>query len=147
MLIADDAGSLAGLQINKAHVQGNLVFFVQVIPYHIGKGVQIAFDANGLRFALKGRQRIAIGLVGMDEMTQTCTRCIVFKEKALVAMRIAVKALENRQLVSAVRLDNAGNARGVVRAVRLKLTGAQRFNIALACCQTITNRVGLDRRL
>ena len=47
MLIADDAGSLAGLQINKAHVQGNLVFFVQVIPYHIGKGVQIAFACDG----------------------------------------------------------------------------------------------------
>ena len=93
-------------------------------------------DADALRLAAERRQRIAVALIGMDEMAQTGNRLIILIEETLVGGAVRGEVLEDGQAVGAVRIDNARNAGGVVGGVRLKLAGGSsesRFEPSGSC--------------
>ena len=52
-----------------------------------------------------GRQRIAVALIGMDEVAQTGNRLIVLIEETLVGGAVRGEVLEDGQAVGAVRID------------------------------------------
>ena len=127
MLVSDFLLNFAGLQIDVAHEQRNLVLLVQAVPEQVGELADGQLDADALRLAAERRQRIAVALIGMDEVAQTGNRLIVLIEETLVGGAVRGEVLEDGQAVGAVRIDNARNAGGVVGRVRLKLAGTERF--------------------
>lgn len=76
-------------------------------------------------------------------MTHTGTRRVVFKEKALADRRVTVGRFQNRQPVSAVFFKQTGDTRRVVRCIRFKFAGAQRFLKGFALLERRIDRVGL----
>ena len=84
MLVSNFLLNFAGLQIDVAHEQRNLVLLVQAVPEQVGELVDGQLDADALRLAAERRQRIAVALVGMNEVAQTGNRLIVLIEETLV---------------------------------------------------------------
>ena len=68
---------------------------------------------------------------------------LVFKKMPRAAGWIAVERFQNGELIASIRRDKAGDARRVVRCVRLKLAGAQSGFKRLACAEKIADGVGL----
>ena len=71
IFIYDSCLVLSCLNIDESYKKGNLVVFVQVLPYIRCEAVDIAFDRHALRLALKARKRISIVHVGVDETSLT----------------------------------------------------------------------------
>ena len=85
--------------MDKPCEQRNLVILIEVVPNHIGKGVDIAFYLNAGRLTLVRRNRIAVTAIGMNEMPFACDRILVIVKETTGRMRIAVGTFENRQRI------------------------------------------------
>ena len=133
-----------GVHINHHCAKRNLVVLVEAVPEQVGELADGQLDADALRLAAERRQRIAVTLVGMDEVTQTGNRLVILVEKALVRGAVRGEVLEDGQAVGAVRVDHARDAGGVVGCIRLKLAGAERLKVALALLEVVHDGIGLD---
>ena len=83
----------AGFDVDVAHKQGNLIFFIQTFPNQLSKAVDISGNRNLLRLAGKARQRIAVMHIGVDKSALARFRIFVSKGVTQAGGRIAVVAL------------------------------------------------------
>ena len=79
----------------------------------------------------------------MDEVAIPRNGLVIFIEIAAAAIGIPIKALQDRELITSVRQNYAGNARSIVRSVRLKLPGHQGVAIALPFRHKVADRIRL----
>ena len=119
------------------------LLFLSLIHIYLGELLDRLFDADALGLAAEGRERVAVALIGVDEVAETGHRLVILIEKALVRGAVGREVLEDGQGIRAVLVDDARDARGVVGRVRLELAGAQGVDIALALAQVVADRVGL----
>ena len=80
-VFVDDAGvGLAGGQIDIAHEQADLVLGIQIVPDVVGQFVDAVGDEDLLRLTFEGGQRIAVLLVGVDEVADACNGLLKLEE-------------------------------------------------------------------
>ena len=143
MFIFNDCLGLAGLEVDDADKEGDLIVGIQMAPQHFCQFLCIAVDLDGTGLALKGRQRIEVLLIGVDEMTHTGLGIVVFVEETLVAVGVAVQTLEDGQNIAAVLCQYTRDSGGVVGGIGLEAAGTESFDIALAGQQAVADGIGL----
>lgn len=102
MLIKNEAGYRACLQIDGTSEQGYLVVGVQILPYCIGKSVQIALDSDGGRLPFKRGQRVSVALIRMDEVALAGPRCVVIKKVPPDRTGIPLRRFQDRKAIAVV---------------------------------------------
>ena len=76
MLVADLLPVGAGRKVDIAHEQRDLVLLVHAAPQQLGELLDRLFDADALGLAAEGRERVAIALVGVDEVAERLGRAL-----------------------------------------------------------------------
>ena len=79
--------------LNIADKQGYLVFFVQAVPYLLGKFCNSSLNPNQLRFPFKAWQRVPIPHLGMDKMPLPGSRVLIGKSIAVTGFGVPIAAL------------------------------------------------------
>ena len=111
VLVNDDIFGITVGKINIANKQGHLVLLIEALPQLAGKvSHRLAVQSHQFRFSLKGRQRISVSHIGVDEMSGPCYRMVILKEIAAAAVGISVETLQDGELIAAIRQHHAGNA-------------------------------------
>ena len=118
-------------------------FRVQAIPHRRGEVLLTAADAHGARLSAEGRQRRAVALVGVDDVSHPGARHVIVEDAALAAARAALHRLEDGQGIVPVRIQQARDARREVRRVLLERAGAQRLLPRAADGEAVADGVGL----
>ena len=143
MLIDNSLLVCAGSDIGVSNEQGNLIGFVEIVPQHIGEGVNVTFHCDPLRLALEsGDHGIAVADIGVQEVTQAGLAGIL-PEITGATIAFGIGSLQNGHLVAAVTGLDAGNTRGPVGAIVLKHTSPQGSFPAFATAQELPNGIGL----
>ena len=83
----------SGLNINIANKQRYLIVRIQAAPEELCKRIDVIRDCYQLRLTLKARERIAIALLSVNEMSLARHAVAVCKGIAVAGRRVAVVAL------------------------------------------------------
>ena len=85
-----------------------------------GKGVKIVRDKDTLRLAHEGGQRVAIRLVGVDEVAEA-VQGLVIEGIAVAGRALLVRTLQNGEgILEVLEIEDAADAGGVVGRVGLE---------------------------
>ena len=116
---------------------------MQAVPHRRGEVLLTAADGHGARLSAEGRQRRAVALVGVDDVSHPGARHVIVEDAALAAARAALHRLEDGQGIVPVRIQQARDARREVRRVLLERAGAQRLLPRAADGEAVADGVGL----
>ena len=113
-------------QIGKSDIQRNLILLVQMIPNPVGKLLHGAGNGHPLWFPLERGDGGSIADISVEKMTHPGQGRIL-KGVAGTGTALGIRTLQNRQLITAVRGEQSGNAGGPVGPIRFKFPGPQRL--------------------